>query len=58
MRFAQYRDIDLAEAFEDKLEANREAYAVDQVKGSTTPKEGLQVIPQRIRGHSGIHGVW
>jgi NTP pyrophosphatase (non-canonical NTP hydrolase) len=41
VRFAQFHDVDLAEAFEDKLEANKEIYPVDQVKGSNTPKEGL-----------------
>jgi NTP pyrophosphatase (non-canonical NTP hydrolase) len=41
VRFAQFHNIDLAEAFEDKIEADKEAYPVDQVKGSNKPKEEL-----------------
>jgi hypothetical protein len=41
VRFAQFHDIDLAEAFEEKIEQNQEAYPVEQVKGSNKPKEEL-----------------
>ena len=41
VRFAQFHDIYLAEAFEDKIEADKEAYPVDQVKGSNKPKGEL-----------------